>query len=212
MAQELKKLTTGNKAAGSTLTYSDWNEAVAAINTNMDAISAATTAAASASTKANAAQTTADEAKSLAAGAQEALSYADYETMITALETMSAGDLNIGQQILIVKSDVPDVWISANTGGDNSATYSYTDDDAVITALKSTDGLVGSWYTLRPLETGKVDLSDYYNKAEVSTLVSALTATDTKIKESITTLDESALKAEAVSDTNNYDDISTILA
>lgn len=163
MAQQ--KLTSNNKAEGSTLTPSEWNDAINFVNTNFDEIQSLKTSTSNNATNIKTAKDTADSALRLASGAQEALSYADYSAMITALEAKSSGDLNVGQQILIIKSNVPDVWVSANNG--NGTVYTYTTDAAVETALKSSAGLVGSWYTLRPLETGKVDLSNYYTKDEL---------------------------------------------
>lgn len=160
-----QKLTSNNKVEGSTLTSSEWNGVVTFANANYDDIQALNTSVSKNAANIKTAKETAESALRLANGAQEALSYADYSAMITALEATNSGALNVGQQILIVKSDVPDVWLSANNG--NGTVYTYTTDAAVETALKSSAGLVGSWYTLRPLETGKVDLSDYYTKEEL---------------------------------------------
>lgn len=161
------KLTTNNKAVGLTLTASEWNEAVNAINSNIDGIESNSTALSTV-------QETADSALTLAKGAMVARSYDTYEAMIEALEAMSAGTLDVGQQILIVTMGVPDVWVSANSGSNDA--YTYSTDEALITELTGENGLVGSWYTLRPLETQKVDLSDYYTKDTIDGKVSTLTA------------------------------------
>lgn len=161
-----QKLTSNNKIEGETLTPVEWNEAVNAINYNIDSVTALSSSTSKNAADIDAVKNTAENALSLAQGMQGALAYDDYLAMITALEQMGVGDLNVGQQILIVK-DVPNVWISANDG--NGEEYTYTTDAAVETALKSNAGLVGSWYVLRPLDTNKVDVSGKQDKLKCYT-------------------------------------------
>ncbi len=99
---------------------------------------------------------------SLAKGANKAISYGDYETMITAFNCLTKDAYNIGQSIMIVTLNVPDLWISGIVGKDEFVTYTYVDDDTFVNAIKANNGKVQvGYYLLSALETQKVDLEGY---------------------------------------------------
>lgn len=119
----------------------------------------------------NTATTIANTAKSIAEGANQALSYANYEAMISAFNILTDNVYKVGQNVMIITLNVPDLWISSIE--ETSVTYTYTTDEAFTTALQ-TDGYVQvGYYKLSALETQKVDLTNYYTKTEDNTLLNA---------------------------------------
>lgn len=122
----------------------------------------------------------ADEAIEIAKGAGQAEHFNDYQTMVAALNGYSSDKYNIGQNILIVTLDVPDLWISNKY--ETSEEYTYTTDQAIVDALKTTGYVRIGYFNVSALETGKVDLSgyvktedlnNYYNKTETNSLLNA---------------------------------------
>ena len=111
---------------------------------------------------ANTANNTANTAKSIAEGANQALSYTNYETMITAFNELADNVYKVGQNIMIVTLNVPDLWVSAIE--ETSVTYTFTTDEAFTTALQTNGYIQVGYYKLSALETQKVDLTDYYTK------------------------------------------------
>lgn len=92
-------------------------------------------------------------------GANKAVSYGNYSTMITALNSLSGDVYKVGQNIMIVTLDVPDLWVSAVST--SKSTYTYTSDSAFVAALKTTGSVKVGYYALSALETQKVDVTDY---------------------------------------------------
>lgn len=103
-----------------------------------------------------------NEVDSLAKGANQALSYGNYSTMITAFNALGSTVYNVGQNVMIVTLEVPDLWISSIES--TSSTYIYTTDEAFITALVTNGYVQVGYYRLSALETQKVDLTSYYQK------------------------------------------------
>ena len=108
----------------------------------------------------------ADEALVIAKGANKALTYGDYHTMIVTLNSLSNDTFVIGQNLLIITLNVPDLWISGIA--DESVVYTFTSDEDFVSDLADGTVQVG-YYVLSPLETQKVDLSEYINKTECAT-------------------------------------------
>lgn len=111
------------------------NNAVAtangAVNTANEAKTTAQTAennANSAVDTANAANATADEAKAIAQGSQRAIGFATLQAAITALNGYSNTQLKVGDNVYIVETGVPDLWVAAVE--QNSVAYNYTTNDA----------------------------------------------------------------------------------
>ena len=116
---------------------------------------------------ADTANSTANTAKSIAEGANQALSYGNYQTMITAFNALANDVYNVGQNVMIITLEVPDLWISGIES--TSQSYTYTTDEAITTAL-STNGYVRvGYYKLSALETQKVDLTDYVKNTNYAT-------------------------------------------
>lgn len=105
-----------------------------------------------------------NEVNSIAKGANQALSYSNYQSMITAFNNLANNVHNVGQNVMIITLNVPDLWISAIES--TSVPYTYTTDEAFTTEL-STNGYVQvGYYKLSALETQKVDLTNYVTNTD----------------------------------------------
>lgn len=105
-----------------------------------------------------------NEVNSIAKGANQALSYSNYQAMITAFNNLANNVYNVGQNVMIITLEVPDLWISGIES--TSSTYTYTTDSAFTTEL-STNGYVQvGYYKLSALETQKVDLTNYVKNTD----------------------------------------------
>lgn len=116
-------------------------------------------------------QNTADTAERIARGANQSLSFSNYQAMITAFNSLANNVYNVGQNVMIITLNVPDLWISSIES--TSQTYTYTTDEAFTTALETNGYVQVGYYRLSALETQKVDLTNYYTKAQTDTLLSA---------------------------------------
>lgn len=104
--------------------------------------------------------------ESIAKGANQALSFENYESMVVELNDLSNDAYNVGQNIMIVTLEVPDLWISSIA--ENTITYTYTSDEDFTNTLKTTGMVQVGYFKLSALETQKVDLTDYTTKEYVN--------------------------------------------
>lgn len=104
------------------------NNAVATANEAKTTAQTAENNANSAVDKANTANTTANEAKAIAQGSQRAIGFATLQAAITALNGYSNTQLKVGDNVYIVETGVPDLWVAAVEP--NSVAYNYTTNDA----------------------------------------------------------------------------------
>ena len=104
------------------------NNAVATANEAKTTAQTAETNANSAVDTANAANATAGEAKAIAQGSQRAIGFATLKAAITALNGYSNTQLKVGDNVYIVETGVPDLWVAAVE--QNSVAYNYTTNDA----------------------------------------------------------------------------------
>lgn len=104
------------------------NGAVATANEAKTTAQTAENNANSAVDTANAANATADEAKAIAQGSQRAIGFATLQSAITALNGYSNTQLKVGDNVYIVETGVPDLWVAAVE--QNSVAYNYTTNDA----------------------------------------------------------------------------------
>ena len=103
-------------------------------------------------------ETTANTAKSIAEGRARAVSFESYSALVTSLNAAANTDYKVGDNIFIQAKEVPDLWVySVET---TTTSYSYTTDDALISALETGAVQVG-YYKIAAMETGKVDLTGY---------------------------------------------------
>lgn len=98
------------------------------------------------------------------AGKSQSKTYNNYQAFVTAVNAMNNTALKVGDNVFIVTQNVPDMWVSAVNS--SSATYTYTSDSAIVTALGSANGLTVGYYVFRELETEKVDLTAYQTKTD----------------------------------------------
>ena len=91
-------------------------------------------------------QTLAEEAKSIAQGRSSAYVFSDFYSMRSKIASADSTRYNIGDNIYIEDINTTDYWIS--------------------NILDNNDGEFG-YYEISPLETEKVDLSDYYTSKQV---------------------------------------------
>ena len=100
------------------------------------------------------------------AGKSQSKTYNNYQAFVTAVNAMNNTALKVGDNVFIVTQGVPDMWVSAVNS--SSATYTYSSDSAIVTALGSANGLTVGYYVFRELETEKVDLTAYQTKTDNS--------------------------------------------
>ena len=100
-----------------------------------------------------------DAAKRIAQGANQAIAYDSYATMVTAFNSLPNDAYKVGQGVLIGTVNVPDLWVYAVS--DANASYTYTSDEDLANALKEVGSVHIGYYYLSALETQKVDLSEY---------------------------------------------------
>lgn len=104
------------------------NGAVATANEAKTTAQTAETNANNAVDTANAANATAGEAKAIAQGSQRAIGFATLQAAITALNGYSNTQLKVGDNVYIVETGVPDLWVAAVE--QSSVAYNYTTNDA----------------------------------------------------------------------------------
>lgn len=106
-------------------------------------------------------------------GASKPISYDTYSEMITALNGMSATDLNRGQDIFIVQTGIPDVWVAYIE--EANVPYTYVDDATFVNELLASGTVQVGYYKLGYLETQKVDLTNYATVSQVNSKVQKVT-------------------------------------
>lgn len=126
------------------------------------------------------------------AGKSQSKTYNNYQAFVTAVNAMNNTALKVGDNVFIVTPDVPDMWVSAVNS--SSATYTYSSDSAIVTALGSANGLTVGYYVFRELETEKVDLTAYQTKTDNSLTTADKTVVGA-INEVKNTADSAASKA-----------------
>ena len=108
----------------------------------------------------------ASDALDIARGANQAISFDNYEEMVNFFNTILEWfEYNRGQNIMIVTLEVPDLWISDIK--DDLMLYEYTTDENMVAELKSNGSIQVGHFVLSMLETQKVDLTEYPTKVEL---------------------------------------------
>ena len=114
----------------------------------------------------------AETATAIAKGANQAVTFANYSEVIEILNNAVANVYNAGQNLYIIDTNVPDLWISENV--DTPKIYEYTTDEAFVEDLVSNGKVTLGWHAVSMLETQKVDLTEYATKEELGDIETAL--------------------------------------
>ena len=105
-------------------------------------------------------------------GANKAVSFINYSSMITSLNALGNTSYNVGQNIMIVTLQVPDLWVSEIA--ETSVAYTYVSDDDFVNELTTNGSVQVGYYKLSALETQKVDLTEYAKLVDLDTKVSQI--------------------------------------
>ena len=108
-------------------------------------------------------------ALSISKGANQALSFESYQALTTKFNNATKDAYRVGQSMYVKTLNVPDVWVAAITS--TSKTYTYTNDTKFMNELTSTSGIRIGYYILYPLETEKVELSEYVRSSKDDNIV-----------------------------------------
>lgn len=112
--------------------------------------------------------------KSMVQALPSAKSFTNIQAMITALNSYSNTEMNVGTSIYLQQTDVPDFWVYSKA--DSSVAYTYTNDSAFISAVETSGYVQVGYYNIAMLETAKVDLTDYYTKTETDSVINTINA------------------------------------
>lgn len=107
--------------------------------------------------------------KSMVQALPSAKSFTNIQAMITALNSYSNTEMNVGTSIYLQQMNVPDFWVYSKA--ETSTPYTYTDDSAFISAVETSGYVQVGYYNVAMLESAKVDLTDYYTKEEIDSMI-----------------------------------------
>ena len=114
------------------------------------------------------------ELESIAKGANNAISYQSYEEMVVELNGLADNVLRVGQNIMIVTLNVPDLWISGISADREPYIPSENGyDEDIVNALSTNGSIQVGYYILSALETQKVNLPEYVKKIDYANSTTA---------------------------------------
>lgn len=114
--------------------------------------------------------------KSMVQALPSAKSFTNIQAMITALNGYSNTEMNVGTSIYLQQMNVPDFWVYSKA--ETSTPYTYTDDSAFISAVETSGYVQVGYYNVAMLESAKVDLTDYYTKEEIDSMIDNIDLSD----------------------------------
>ena len=120
----------------------------------------------------------ANEANTVAKGASKPLVYKNYEIMVNYINSYMNDDiegLRIGWNVLIITLNVPDLWVSGIS--QEYVWYEYVSDEQLVADLQNGQVQVG-YYLLSPLETQKVNLTEYPTQEDLDDVYTNLREED----------------------------------
>lgn len=129
------------------------------------------------------AQSKADSAYTLAEGRAKAVSFETAAAMTTALKAAAKTEYKVGDNLFIKEMNVPDYWVSAVLDS-NAGTYGY--------------------FEISPLESQKVDLSEYQKKTDTGLQTSDKTVVGAinEVKGQAASAQSTATAAQTAANTN----------
>lgn len=102
-------------------------------------------------------------------GASKAVAFKSYNELQLFLNGNTNNNIyNVGQSIFIETLNVPDLWVSEIA--DFPENYDFIDDERLVNDLKTNGTVQFGYYILSPLETQKVDLTEYVKKDSIATI------------------------------------------
>lgn len=119
-------------------------------------------------------------AEELFNGANKALSYENYEAFIGDFNSVSSNGYSVGQNVMIITLNVPDLWISAIS--ETYSEFTFESDEALVNTLKANGSIQVGYFVFSALETQKVDLTNYVEKEEGKQLSTEDYTTEEKAK------------------------------
>ena len=158
---------TDNKVIGATNVQSALDILAQAKKDTESSISTINTNVSNAQSKADSAYTLAGEAKSIAEGKSKAFVYNTYTDMVDDLVNASNTKFKVGDNLLIIQTNVPDYWISSI--GDKSATIS-TEQVSGTTGNKGQD-FSGTGENIYYEGTISTTISSNYSKVVVKSVL-----------------------------------------
>ena len=138
------------------------------------------------------AQTRADNAYTLAEGKSKGVSYESVQAFVNAFNSLSATSQKIGDTIYIKGTGSPDLWVYKVQS--SASTYTYTSDDAFVTALNTVGYIQVGYYQVVALEGDKLDLEDYQKKTDnsLSTTSKTIVGAINEVKTSVNSVSSTA--------------------
>ena len=97
--------------------------------------------------------------------------------MVSRMNVAESGSFKVGDNIFIIATDVPDLWVAGVQ--DIGIEYSYSNDEILINDLMTNGTIQCGIYTLARLEIGKVDLSGI--QSDISELQNQLSGVETAL-------------------------------
>ena len=101
----------------------------------------------------------ATEAKRIAEGANQSIAYNSYFDMVNAFNNLDKDVYRVGQGVLIRTVNVPDLWVFSID--EVNRQHQFSSDENFVSLLQENGCVQVGYYVLSPLETQKVDLTEY---------------------------------------------------
>ena len=127
-----------------------------------------------------------NELKKLVQAIPQATSYASVTNMITALNSATNKAYNVGHNLYIIATAVPDFWISSIES--TPVTYSGTTAD-LINSVRTNGSVQVGYYKISMLETEKVDLTNYVTTTQLNEAVNTINGSITTLTNKVTALE-----------------------
>lgn len=120
--------------------------------------------------------------KSMIQAIPQATSYSNITDLISQLNNETKALFNVGHNLFIVETNVPDFWVSSV----ESSSVKYTSgSQQLVSDLKRFGSIQVGYYKIALLETEKVDLANYVTAQQLNDAISALGIDTLKTKVSL---------------------------